>query len=305
MSKCERYEALISAMLDGELTERERSELEEHLAICPDCAAMYAAFAEVSEALKAETDTLSEPLPAALHENIMAKVRMAEKAQKTHGTIMRLRPILAAAACVVVLAGTLLALRNGVSMGKNAAPESAEAPALYSAGVAESAADTADEGVVTGGGQQIMSAKMAEAAAPESVEAVAEDGYAAPEEPAVGAAGGTNDSASRKEIAGEAGADGSTLYGADQVYPTVMVNGALYEWHKGSAIRFGGLPDGCAYYGEVLHTDAETPQADGEFASLFPVSGAIYTVPDNEDVIYLQLTTDWMEEAVVQFDRCA
>ena len=301
MSDCERYEAAISAMLDGELTPEEQAEVQAHIAVCPDCAAMYAAFAEVSEALKAE----AEPLPAALHEGIMARVRVAEKAKKTHGTIVRLRPVLAAAACLVVLAGTLLALRNSFRMGKSAS--SGAAPALYSAGAAS---ESVAESAVAGGAQQIMFAKTADAAAPESVEvaeaeAAAEDSYVAPEAPAVGAAGGTNDSASRKETAGEAGnAAGSTLYGADQVYPTVMVEGALYEWHKGSAIQFQGLPGGCAYYGEVRHTDAETPQSDGEFASLFPVSGTIYTVPGDADVVYLQLTTDWMEDTVVQFDRC-
>lgn len=298
MSDCERYEALISAMLDGELTEDEQAEVQRHLASCPDCAAIYAAFAEVSEALKAEAE--AEPLPAALHEGIMARVRVAEKAKKTHGAIVRLRPILAAAACLVVLAGTLLALRNSFRMGKS--ESSGAAPALYSAGAAESVQESAVDD-----GQQIMFAKAENAAAPESAEvteaeAATEDSFAAPEEPAAGAFGG---SASRKDTANEADrAAGATLYGADEVYPTVMVNGALYEWHRGSAVHFEGIPDGCAYYGEVLHTDAETPQADGEFASLFPVSGTIYTVPGNEDEVYLQLTTDWMEETVVQFDRC-
>ena len=110
MSECERYQAAISELLDGELTEAEEAEVRAHMASCPDCAAMYAAFAEVSEALKAEAE--AEPLPAALHEGIMARGRVAEKAKKTHGTIVRLRPVLAAAACLVVLAGTLLA-ENG------------------------------------------------------------------------------------------------------------------------------------------------------------------------------------------------
>ena len=99
-------------------------------------------------------------------------------------------------------------------------------------------------------------------------------------------------------------APGGTLYGADQVYPTVMVDGALYEWHRGSAISFSGLPEGSEYYGAISHTDAETPTKDGEFASLFPVSGAIYTVPGDDTAVYLQLTTDWMEDSVVRFDRC-
>lgn len=193
MSKCERYETLISAMLDGELTPEERSELQAHLAECPDCAAMYAAFAEVSEALKAETE--AEPLPAALHENIMARVRVAEKAKKTHGTIMRLRPILAAAACVVVLAGTVLALRNhGIRMNKGA--DSPAAPELYTAG-SVAASPTPEENVSAGSAQEIAFAKTADSASPESSEAevpaAAEGSGSRAESPAVGSASSGSD----------------------------------------------------------------------------------------------------------------
>ena len=42
---------------------------------------------------------------------------------------------------------------------------------------------------------------------------------------------------------------------------------------------------------------------NGEFASLFQVEGAIYTVPGDGETVFLQLTTDWMEDTVVCFDR--
>ena len=198
MSECERFQQMISELLDGELTEVEQAELQAHMADCPDCAAMYDAFAEVSEALKAEAE--SEPLPAALHENIMAKVRVAEKAKKTHGTIVRLRPILAAAACLVVLAGTVLALRsNSFRMGKS--ESSGAAPAVYSAGTAESIQESA----IAEGGQQILFAKAEDAAAPESVEAEVDSAaageYCMPEEPAVGDSGATTWSS--KKVAAE------------------------------------------------------------------------------------------------------
>ena len=195
MSECERYQLLTSQLLDGELTEAEEAELRAHMATCPDCAAMYDAFAEVSEALKAEA--AAEPLPAALHEGIMEKVRVAEKAKKTHGAIVRLRPILAAAACLVVLAGTVLALRNSARFGKS--ESSGAAPALYAAGAAESIQESAvAESAVDDGGQQIMFAMTEDGAAPESAEAEA-DSYAAPEEPAVGATGGAVNGPSMKE----------------------------------------------------------------------------------------------------------
>ena len=302
MSDCERYEALISELLDGELSAEEETEVRAHMAQCAACAAMYEAFSAAGEALRADASNV----PATLHSGIMAKVAMAEKAKKTQNKIIRLRPMLTAAACLVVLVGTLLALKNTVGMRKNAATETAEAPAmLFSAGSA-----SADSAAAGGAAESVaeeppvMSAKKAEAEESDpgynaSVER-AMDSMEAPAE------SGKNDAAAleakaRKEADA---ASGGTLYGADQVYPTVMVDGALYEWHRGSAISFSGLPEGSEYYGEISHTEAETPDADGEFASLFPVSGAIYTVPGDDTVVYLKLTTDWMENAVVRFDRC-
>ena len=308
MSDCERYEALISALIDGELSAAEEAEVRAHMAQCAQCAAMYEAFSAAGEALRAE----ASDVPATLHDGIMAKVELARKAQRTQNKIIRLRPMLTAAACLIVLAGTLLALKNTVGMRKDAAaPEAAEAPAmLFAAGdagtdsaVTESAAESAPEAEAP----PVMAAKKA--AAEETGAAYdAVGGSAAMESMEAPAAGVEHNArAEEPETAAQMEAPAAsigTLYGADQVYPTVMVNGALYEWHKGDAIRFSGLPDGCEEYGEVSHTDADTPRSDGEFASLFQVSGTIYTLPGREDVVYLLLTTDWMEDTVVQFDRC-
>ena len=89
MSDCERYEALISELLDGELSAEEETEVREHMAHCAACAAMYEAFSAAGEALRAD----ASDVPATLHSGIMAKVTMAEKAQKTQNKIIRLRPI--------------------------------------------------------------------------------------------------------------------------------------------------------------------------------------------------------------------
>ena len=125
MSDCERFEAMISALLDGELSAEEESELRAHMAECAECAAMYEAFSAVGDALRAD----AAEVPDTLHDGIMAKVAMAEKAKKTQNKIVRLRPMLTAAACLVVLVGTILALKNNnVRMrADSAAPETAEA----------------------------------------------------------------------------------------------------------------------------------------------------------------------------------
>lgn len=93
----------------------------------------------------------------------------------------------------------------------------------------------------------------------------------------------------------------NTLLGADKIYPTIMIQGHLYEWRKGAAIC-NELPDDCVYYGELIHVEGEMPNNDSEFVSVFSVSGQIYTMPQTDTVIYLCLTTDWMENTVVVFD---
>lgn len=95
------------------------------------------------------------------------------------------------------------------------------------------------------------------------------------------------------------GAD-ETLLGASEIYPTVMVDGHLYEWRRGKALHY--LPSDSIYYGEINHIDGKKPTKNCEFVSVFSVSGKIYTVSDNIDYVYLQLTTDWMEETTVIFD---
>ena len=53
---CPRIEAL-SALIDGELTGRDRDEMVEHAAVCAVCAPMFARFGELRTALSALGDT--------------------------------------------------------------------------------------------------------------------------------------------------------------------------------------------------------------------------------------------------------
>ena len=108
MRDCEDYQLLISRMLDDDLSGEERGELAEHVKRCPDCAAVYVAFRSLSEQLDEEP----EPVPAGLHENIMAAVRRSglrsispEKRRQK-----RWRALLATAACFVVIAAAGLSL---------------------------------------------------------------------------------------------------------------------------------------------------------------------------------------------------
>lgn len=93
---------------------------------------------------------------------------------------------------------------------------------------------------------------------------------------------------------------GCTIPGADEIYPTIMVDGTLYEWHLGVAL-IDELPVGSTYYGKIKHTDRTTPENDRELVSVFNASGRIFIDPV-EDLIYLELTTDWLEKQLIIFE---
>ena len=163
MRTCEEYQELISAMLDGGLTAEETAEVEAHIASCGECRAMYEAFAAVSGMEAAE-------VPDTLHQNVMTKVTAAQKAFKTQNKIIRLRPILTTAACLVVVVGTLFAVRSGFMGGRKAASE-----ALMAAPAATVADAAAPEGVMKAAAESPMEAAPTEPAAPVMFAAASEE----------------------------------------------------------------------------------------------------------------------------------
>ena len=127
---CRRYQEMISALLDGELSSVERAELTEHITGCDTCSTICVAFAAASGALT------QEALPDTLHEDIMAGVRAKAKARKRKRVMRVLRPSLAAAACLVVIVGAVFAVRLGARNGS--ATTSAAGGAMFVAGSAAS-----------------------------------------------------------------------------------------------------------------------------------------------------------------------
>ncbi len=299
MNACERYEEMISALLDDELDAEAEAELRAHMAECDHCSEMYRAFSAVGEALR------EQDVPDTLHDAIMTKVHAAEKAGRTQRTIVRLRPILAAAACLIVLVGTVFALKNNAGFGRSAmksakagAPMAAES---VTAGAADAgAAASYDMAKLEDAGILESKAEIASAAA--SASAGGNAAMAAPD--------AAKEAADRPENSLEE----PTNFGADSIemdawYPSVMVNGSIYRF---TSFCNDGLPEGCEYYGEVIHLkgttpEEATPQTDGKlaYAPLYQVEGKIYTLPGNADVIYLQLqiTEDQVRDVVIRFDR--
>ena len=68
---CDTALEMMSAMLDGELTQQEQQMLQAHLDACESCRAVYAELAAMDAALR---DDQTEP-PAALRGNVMAAIR--------------------------------------------------------------------------------------------------------------------------------------------------------------------------------------------------------------------------------------
>ncbi len=121
MTECEKIQEKLSEMLDGELSESDETEVRAHIAHCPDCAALYAAFSALSEAAAEPED-----VPDTLHGAVMDRVRRAEKAVKFQKSFHRWRPIALAAACLIVLVGTVLSVNKGLLAAKTAAPAASE-----------------------------------------------------------------------------------------------------------------------------------------------------------------------------------
>ena len=102
---CTRYEELMSAALDGELSADERRELDRHLAECPACAALFDELREQCAALR----ELDCPFPDGLHDRILENLPEQDAAPVRR--TFRWRRWAAMAACLVlVLAAAVRAL---------------------------------------------------------------------------------------------------------------------------------------------------------------------------------------------------
>lgn len=98
---CDQFLELLSARLDGALTEEEERELEEHLAACPDCRAVGAQLS----ALQGAFPELEEvPAPEGFTQGVMDRIR-AEKKVIPLFKRPQFRALAGLAACLVVIVG--------------------------------------------------------------------------------------------------------------------------------------------------------------------------------------------------------
>lgn len=120
---CTKYIELMSAALDGECTAEERRELDAHLAVCPECAALF----EILSANAKAARELDCEMPAGLKERIMNNLPEQEKPAK-QGKVIRWKrwaPV-AAAACLVLVVSLFPRFGMNGSTGMSMAPGSAD-----------------------------------------------------------------------------------------------------------------------------------------------------------------------------------
>ncbi len=159
MKECEKYQEMISAMLDGELSPAESEALIEHMSSCAECRELY----ELLSAVTASPVWELPEVPEGLHEHIMSGVRAHAGEQRRRELMHRLRPWAVAAACLVLIVGVVLgvprsfragssappsALNTAASANDSAAPADAAAPAEYEA--AGQSGPSSDDSAVIG-----------------------------------------------------------------------------------------------------------------------------------------------------------
>lgn len=100
---CDRYLELLSARLDGALTEEEEQDLRSHLAVCPDCRAVGAQLS----ALQGAFPELEEiPAPEGFAQGVMDRIR-TEEPKKVTPLFKRpqVRALAGLAACLALVVG--------------------------------------------------------------------------------------------------------------------------------------------------------------------------------------------------------
>lgn len=146
---CGPFLEMISARLDGVLSEQEQAQLEEHLAQCPSCRSV----ARELEGLRAAMSGLEEvPVPPELEERVMNAVHAERRGSRTWNRRRMVRSLAGLAACAVLCVGIYQSgllqsglmdqtARNTDGSGTVSSDQSLNATQFTNAGVEPSAAD--------------------------------------------------------------------------------------------------------------------------------------------------------------------
>ncbi|MCC8356549.1 MAG: zf-HC2 domain-containing protein [Oscillospiraceae bacterium] len=152
MSACERWQELMSQMLDDEITPEDAAALRSHMRTCQSCQAMWNLLFTVSHTIQQD---IAQP-PTELSQGVMARVR-AENARNTEASgigrnrknRVRRLPVwtrAAAAACLVVVIGAVaFASWDGRGRASSSASLSIRSADTAAAETVEMEMDTAEE----------------------------------------------------------------------------------------------------------------------------------------------------------------
>jgi negative regulator of sigma E activity len=105
MSECDEMLELISAALDGELTEEELTRLNHYLECCPDCAKLYQEFDAMGELLRVPREEAPECFATGVMERIKTEEQVSPPEKKKRNRFKRTAWIAAAAMFAVVIIG--------------------------------------------------------------------------------------------------------------------------------------------------------------------------------------------------------
>lgn len=150
---CKYFRLLIERAAELPLTKDEAAELSAHLALCPDCRALQGAYAAIGDVLNDDIQP-----PADFADSVMSRVRAYGAPPRPRRKNSPQRRALAAAACLVLIAGigvfsllrnrmgNFFAVKQNESIAMDmATPAEGRSAATNTAGVEESIAEAAPE----------------------------------------------------------------------------------------------------------------------------------------------------------------
>ena len=139
MLSCDNYKALISALIDDEISDADRISLMAHLVECEECRLYWEDQIAIHEAVA----DLTAVAPTGFAENVMTRVRETKQEQVRKVISFPKRFAGLAACCAVVILG-IFAANNGILTMDDFAPADNAAPEMaYSLTSETQAADTA------------------------------------------------------------------------------------------------------------------------------------------------------------------
>ena len=146
MRTCEEYEALISALIDGALSEEDRAELVAHMAECPACQAYFNDQLVIHDALSG----LEDQAPAGFTARVMDQVRRESVPERTSEKKVVAFPLwrryaAMAACCAVVAAAGFWAFHGRMPSANSGVPAEAALSRDSAGAVEEQATAPADD----------------------------------------------------------------------------------------------------------------------------------------------------------------